>query len=174
MQRREFIWLGCGTAVGVMSRASVTSADEESQGYQPERFLQNPIITPSMLGQAGDNINGPSLIKAPDWLRNKLGTYYLYFGHHRGRYIRLAYADDLRGPWKIYEPGVVHAQHAGWNPDHVASPEVLVDNERQEILLYFHAPVTAPPYTRQDTFLAISKLDFGQFRQPPGERYFAG
>src|SRR5262249_25376901 len=34
-----------------------------------------------------------------------LGKYYLYFADHKGRYIRLAYADNLVGPWKIYVPG---------------------------------------------------------------------
>ena len=56
-----------------------------------KRLENNPIITPQLLkGDDGKNINGPSLIKAPDWLENKLGKYYLYFGHHAGKYIRLA------------------------------------------------------------------------------------
>ena len=53
----------------------------------------------------GSNINGPSLIRVPDWLPNPLGKYYLYFAHHKGEYIRLAYADDLSGPWTTYEAG---------------------------------------------------------------------
>ncbi len=70
-----------------------------------KRFDRNPIITADMLpGEKGENINGPSLLKTPYWLKNKLGKYYLYFAHHKGKYIRLAYADDLKGPWKIYEP----------------------------------------------------------------------
>jgi hypothetical protein len=32
----------------------------------------------------------------------------LYFADHKGRYIRLAYADELLGPWQIYEPGSLH------------------------------------------------------------------
>src|ERR1700677_3278271 len=73
-----------------------------------ERFKNNPIITPALLsGNDGDDINGPSLIKVPDWVHNKLGKYYLYFAHHKGKYIRLAYANDLKGPWKIYKPGTL-------------------------------------------------------------------
>ena len=36
-----------------------------------------------------------------------LGGYYLYFAHHKGGFIRLAYANALTGPWKIYESGVL-------------------------------------------------------------------
>ena len=54
----------------------------------------------------GDNINGPSLIRVPDWIPSALGKYYLYFAHHQGTYIRLAYADQLEGPWRLYSPGV--------------------------------------------------------------------
>ena len=42
------------------------------------------------------NINGPSLVRVPEWVENPLGKYYLYFAHHRGAYIRLAYADALK------------------------------------------------------------------------------
>jgi hypothetical protein len=31
----------------------------------------------------------------------------LYFADHKGRYIRLAYADDLLGPWHIHVPGTL-------------------------------------------------------------------
>jgi len=55
-----------------------------------------------MDGRMGANVNGPSLIRAPAWLPNPLGRYYLYFAHHQGAYIRLAYADRLEGPWRTY------------------------------------------------------------------------
>ena len=186
MRSREFITLIGGAAAGALALASCAFAAEGAGEYDPERFLQNPIITPSMMGGAGDNINGPSLIKAPDWLKDKLGRYYLYFAHHEGEYIRLAYADDLHGPWKIYKPGVVQAKDTGWNPDHIASPDVLVDNERREIRLYFHTPVTPVPKssdpqyrekltgTRQDSFVAVSKdgLDFKIYSESLGPSYF--
>jgi hypothetical protein len=71
------------------------------------RSSANPIIRPHMDDRMGDNVNGPSLIRMPDWVTAPLGRYYLYFAHHDGRYIRLAYADDLDGPWKIHRPGVL-------------------------------------------------------------------
>jgi len=58
-----------------------------------------PIIRPSMPGLEGErgaSINGPSLIRVPDWVEDRLGTYYLYFAHHHGLDIRLAFADALQ------------------------------------------------------------------------------
>jgi hypothetical protein len=63
------------------------------------RLRGNPIIRPHMDARMGANINGPSLIRVPDWVEHPLGTYYLYFADHKGHYIRLAYADRLEGSW---------------------------------------------------------------------------
>ena len=65
------------------------------------RFPTNPIITPALDESIGANINGPSLLRVPDWLPSPLGRYYLYFSHHQGASIRLAYADALTGPWTV-------------------------------------------------------------------------
>jgi hypothetical protein len=69
------------------------------------RLLDRPIITPDLHPSIGRNIQGPSAIRVPDWIPHRLGNYYLYFADHKGRYIRLAYADRLTGPWTIYPPG---------------------------------------------------------------------
>ncbi|MCD6520797.1 MAG: hypothetical protein J7M05_12845 [Anaerolineae bacterium] len=58
-----------------------------------ERLSTNPIIHPGLDESIGSNINGPSLIRVPLWIKNPLGKYYLYFASHHGQYIRLAYAD---------------------------------------------------------------------------------
>ncbi len=71
------------------------------------RLHNAPIITPDLHPSIGHNIQGPSLIRVPDWVPEPLGSYYLYFADHKGRYIRLAYTDDLRGPWKIHPPGTL-------------------------------------------------------------------
>ncbi|WP_296701437.1 hypothetical protein [Algoriphagus sp.] len=112
-----------------------------------ERFDTNPIITPEMImNDDGENINGPSLIKVPDFISNPLGKYYLYFSHHAGEYIRLAYSDYLQGPWKIYEPGTLKmkdckcADIPNGPPNHIASPDVHVDIINQKIVMYFHCP----------------------------------
>ena len=69
------------------------------------RIGNGPIISPSTNPCIGKNIQGPSLIKAPNWIKPRLGNYYLYFADHKGRYIRLAYADKIQGPWKVHTPG---------------------------------------------------------------------
>src|SRR5690348_9296238 len=71
------------------------------------RFRENPLITVNTSPSLGDNVNGPSIIRVPDWVQRPLGRYYMYFAHHKGQYIRMAYSDSLHGPWKIYEPGVL-------------------------------------------------------------------
>jgi len=58
----------------------------------------------------GANINGPSLIRIPDWIlpserADPSAVYYLYFAHHAGDYIRMAWATDVAGPWTLYQTG---------------------------------------------------------------------
>ena len=101
------------------------------------RLGEGPIITPHMDARMGDNVNGPSLIRVPDWVSNPLGRYYLYFAHHDGRYIRLAFADHLEGPWRTYEAGVL-ALDCSHFKGHVASPDVHVDHLERRIRMYYH------------------------------------
>jgi len=139
----------------------------------PRRLPGNPIIRPEMLpGSDGANINGPSLIRAPSWLTKKLGAYYLYFAHHNGKYIRLAYADRLEGPWKIYEPGSLQLKEASGCAGHIASPDVHVDDARHELRMYFHGPARA--CGGQKSFVAVSKdgLHFQASEEVLGQFYF--
>lgn len=106
------------------------------------RFATNPIITPALDPSIGSNINGPSLIRVPAWLPNPLGRYYLYFAHHQGEFIRLAYADDLRGPWRIYSPGTLRLDQTPCH-GHIASPDVHVDETNLRLIMYYHGPVLA-------------------------------
>ena len=91
------------------------------------RLPNNPIIVPHMDDRMGDNLNGASLIKVPDWIDNPLGKYYLYFGHHDGRYIRLAYSDDLSGTWQIHRRGALDLADSH-SKGHTASPDVHIDD----------------------------------------------
>ena len=105
-------------------------------------------------GTDGTNINGPALISVPNWVPHRLGQFYLYFAHHKGNYIRLAVADQLEGPWKIYSPGTLQLENAEGCRNHIASPDVHVDHIRQEIRMYFHG---VSKYGRdQLSFLALS------------------
>lgn len=121
---------------------------EAQENISVVRFDSNPIIKPDMLsGEDGANINGPSLIKVPDWIKNPLGKYYLYFAHHSGKYIRMAYADDIKGPWKMYEPGTLQMKDCPCSditngpPKHIASPDVHIDEASRSIVMYYHCPV---------------------------------
>ena len=64
-------------------------------------IIDEPIIDIHQLPQLEGNVNGPSLIKVPHWVKHPLAKYYLYFAHHEGMNIRLAYANDLIGPWTL-------------------------------------------------------------------------
>lgn len=122
------------------------------------RFDVNPIMTPKSSRSLGTNINGPSLIRVPDWVQHPLGRYYLYFAHHKGSFIRLAYADHLTGPWKVHEAGALKLSEAPACVDHIASPDVHVDATRHEIRMYSHCPTNpADAENSQRTFLATSK-----------------
>ena len=105
--------------------------------YRVARLGGNPLLHADMDPRIGGNLNGPSLIRVPDWVRDPLGRYYLYFAHHQGTYIRMAYANDVRGPWTVYGPGVLDLDQTACQR-HIASPDVHVLEERRRIVLYFH------------------------------------
>lgn len=103
------------------------------------RTAGNPIIREDMLpGDDGASINGPSLIRVPAWVKNPLGKYYLYFAHHAGKYLRLAYADRLEGPWKIHAGGVQRLDAQTALVGHLASPDAIVDEANHRIYLFYH------------------------------------
>jgi hypothetical protein len=128
--------------------------------YIFERLPQNPIIRAGQHPAVGDNVNGPSLIRVPEWVSHPLGRYYLYFSHHTGDSIRLAVADDIAGPWRIHDAGALGLEQSGFDL-HIASPDVVVLDEGREIRLYFHGCFN-PGRRRQFTRVAVSHngLDF--------------
>ena len=119
----------------------------------------------------------------PNWVENPLGRYYLYFADHKGRYIRLAYADELTGPWQIHDPGSLQLERSHFPTEpieppkdvnttgqldsmklhhsaeyerstpHIASPDVHVVEEQRQIYMYFHGLAS---YGIQRTRLATS------------------
>ena len=110
--------------------------------YRVARFGENPLLHAGMDPRIGTNLNGPSLIRVPDWVSEPLGRYYLYFAHHQGTFIRIAYADDVRGPWTVYCPGVLGLEQTACK-HHIASPDVHVLDDRRRIVLYFHGVTLA-------------------------------
>jgi hypothetical protein len=115
------------------------------------------------------NINGASLIKIPDWVKNPLGKYYLYFASHSGKYIRLAYSDMLTGPYKIYKEGTLKLNQTNCKT-HIASPDIHIDNDKHKILMYYHGDTE----TGQKSFLGCSDdgIDFIVDNKVLGEFYF--
>ncbi|NBC10986.1 MAG: hypothetical protein GVY24_04520 [Planctomycetes bacterium] len=144
-----------------------------------ERLPGNPIINPQTPGYdattLGDNINGPSLIRAPDWLPDALGRYYLYFAHHQGTHVRLAYADDLAGPWTIHGPGTLTLDQTPFAA-HIASPDLHVDHDQRRLRMYYHGcgGVETPWGIEQPTMLAFSAdgLHWRTNTELLGESYF--
>ena len=161
-------------------------------GLRAERVGKGPIVHPGLAKSIGSNINGPSAIRVPDWVADPFGRYYLYFGDHRGDHIRLAYADDIGGPWRIYTPGTLHLADSGFptrrtelDPPpnlldavatghlrpHIASPDVHVDHDARQIIMHFHGLMRD---CSQITCRAIS-ADGIEFREvePTGADFYA-
>lgn len=96
------------TEVAPAPSGEVTLLDAPpAEGISVVRLNDGPIIHSGLHPSIGVNIQGPSLIRVPEWIDDALGRYYLYFADHKGRYIRLAYADELTGPWTIHPPGTL-------------------------------------------------------------------
>lgn len=131
------------------------------------RLPVNPIISPQSDPSIGTNINGPSLIRVPKWIVKPIGSYYLYFADHNGKYIRLAYANKLQGPWKIYKPGTLQLSQSFFT-NHIASPEVMIDETKKQIRLYYHG--LTPEEGSQHTRVALSSdgINFTAIKEPVG------
>lgn len=108
----------------------VMSGSSNEQGLYARRLVDHPIIAPETDTSIGRNIQGPSLIRVPDWVADPLGKYYLYFADHKGSYIRLAFADDLKGPWTIHKPGALQLEDSHFLTD---EPEVSEERVKQTL-----------------------------------------
>ena len=97
--------------------------------WRAERLIDAPIIDASTHPSIGENIQGPSLIAVPSWISERLGNYYLYFADHKGRYIRLAYADELAGPWVVHVPGSLQLEQS-----HFPTEPLQLEDEMLESL----------------------------------------
>jgi len=148
-----------------------------------------PLITESMfdtLGapdDEGNNINGPSVIRIPDWIRpenraDPNAAYYMYFAHHQGNYIRLAWAAHIEGHWHLYRIGSgvpvgsrgvldlgssdkIYLGNGITIQNHIASPDVFVDDKNQRIVMYFHAGETKVNGTSKGQKSFVTKSSYG-------------
>jgi hypothetical protein len=96
----------------------------------------------------------------------------MYFAHHHGRYIRLAYADTPEGPWHIYEPGTLHLDQVERFEGHIASPDVHSDDENQRIVMYFHGPTRDGPGQGTAVAFSTNGIDFEPEDRTLGLPYF--
>ena len=96
------------------------------------RFVDEPIIPPFLEQEIGSNINGPSLIKVPDWIEGTLGKYYLYFADHKGDRIKLAYSDRLEGQWKILTGGTLKLENSYFLNEKPPIPDEFNINDLRE------------------------------------------
>lgn len=103
--------------VFVLGLASLWPGKSYLPASQPpwavERLAGQPIIAEVAAEHGYYNVCCPSVIEVPDWVRGRLGRYYLYFSHHKGSYIRMAYSDSPLGPWSLYEEGVFSLGDSG-------------------------------------------------------------
>jgi len=192
-----------GRLLVVISLAATSGA--AAQTYDVTRLCGGPILTEEHFRAAGAsesegaNLNGPTLIRVPDWLEparraDPDARYYLYFAHHNGDYIRLAWASDVCGPWWLYRAGggvavggrgvldlgVADELEIGNGLrifDHLASPEIVVDDAGKRFVMYFHGHASHDGGAAgQRTFVATSAdgLDFNGAVEPVmlGRSYF--
>ena len=183
--------------LGTLPLAAQTFDATRIDGDPTTSRISDPIIDVSTFDAANalgtnssDNIDGPCLIRIPDWIPveeriHPSAVYYLYFAHHAGRDIRLAWSDSLTGTWTLFNRGTAPDRAWGVNGNntgtqtpgngvidlnlgpsfpligrtltgvsvppgenadrnvigiwgHIASPEVIVDDVNQRIVMYFH------------------------------------
>ncbi|MCX2978881.1 hypothetical protein [Candidatus Marimicrobium litorale] len=177
---------------GLVFLLSVSSCGVGAEQFHAKRLNNaEPILSRQHFEQLdvaaeGENINGPSVMRIPEWIPKEKrasleARYYMYFGHHRGSYIRLAWAENIEGPWRLYHTGkgiadgergvldlgrdrMLALDNSLTIIEHVASPDVHVDNDTKRIVMYFHgkAAHAGQKLSGQRTFVAISPwgLDF--------------
>ena len=155
-----------GREVALTPRLEVTRLNGNQPIITGQMFLD---IDASLTHDAG-NINGPSLVRVPDWIpaedrADPAAVYYLYFAHHSDTYIRMAWAADIEGPYTLFNThadallddgmpgrGVLDLVNKGTrivfpNAKYkiggtLASPDVVIDHANQQFLMYFHVANT--------------------------------
>jgi hypothetical protein len=127
----EHLRIGAWIVLGVFGLIGQAHGQVPRPSVRVERLLDAPIIRPELDPTIGVNIQGPSLIRVPDWVEAPLGQYYLYFADHKGRYIRLAYADTLFGPWTIHPPGSLQIEGSCFLTDPPEVPPAELERIRK-------------------------------------------
>ena len=124
--------IAAGLAVWLWPRHSYL--EPSTRYFEATRLAGHPIISDAtcdapgvdraaclseLSAQGYINVSGPSLIRVPAWADVPLGNYYLYFAHHKGDSIRLAYADDIHATWSVHPGGVLSLADSGFPVEYV-------------------------------------------------------
>ena len=120
--------LGPQTAFGPQTALAAQATTAAATGVRVERLLDAPIITPDLHPSIGENIQGPSVIRVPDWVQDPLGAYYLYFADHKGTYIR-------EGADAPLEPSVRSTAYGHVNQ--LRDPVIFEDAESGRVFLLY-------------------------------------
>ena len=70
--------------VGATLAVTASAQQTPRHSVKVTRLVDRPIIQQGIDASIGENIQGPSLIRVPDWVQDPLGRYYLYFADHKG------------------------------------------------------------------------------------------
>jgi hypothetical protein len=117
------------------------------------------IITSEIDFPENDNINNPCIIQVPEWVKDPLGKYYLYFSNHEGTTIKMGYSNDINGPWHILND-VLNLKNTPCDT-HIASPYVVIDNDKKLFNMYYHGDIN----NTQGTLMAISETGINFINQ---------
>ncbi|MBC8125894.1 MAG: hypothetical protein H8M99_01935 [Gloeobacteraceae cyanobacterium ES-bin-144] len=163
--------------------------------FKPKRLNgELPIIDENWMTSQGattgeaSNINGPSCVRIPDWVpaasrAHPTAVYYLYFGHHSGKFIRMAWAAHIGGPWTAFQMGSsVPLNNRGVlslgtsdniSPgngikvkEHIASPQVLIDDANQQFVMYYHGPADYNSSDKGQSSFVATSADGLNFKLP--------
>jgi len=133
-----------------IGQSLATNPNEINVSEKGEKFIYKSMFENP---NDGENINGTFVMKVPDFIIDKLGEYYMYFAHHEGKYIRLAYSNSLTGPWKLYTgPHVLSVDDCDASREHVASPFIVIIDKI--LIMFFHSPLKKE--SGQKSFYATS------------------
>ena len=83
--------------VGTNGRIQIVFARRYTAFMRIVEFWTSPSFNPAWMTVSHQHQRSES-DRVPAWVTQPLGRYYLYFSHHKGTFIRLAYADDLKRP----------------------------------------------------------------------------
>lgn len=113
------------------------------------------IADGAVIASDGSDTAYPSVIRVPSWIASgdradPAANYYMYYGNHSGMHIRMKWAETLEGPWTTYNLGGTYngvsrqgvfdgeADPTREDYDHIAAPDVHIDDANQRIVMYFH------------------------------------